>query len=108
MDDRPAGEVQCPEVSDPSPDSPHPVRKRIVDEGRPQECEQDKTAELHPLGKCTGDQRRRDHRKHHLEEHECMVRYGGRIIGIRFPSNPVEPEPFKRTDDAPYVWPEGE
>ena len=70
--------------------------------------EQDKTAELHPFGKCPGDQRRRDHRKHHLEEHECMVRYGGRIIGIRFPSNPVEPEPFKPTDDAPYVRPKGE
>ncbi len=82
MDDRPSGEVQRPEVSDPSPDSPHPVRERIVDEGRPQQREQDKAAELHPFGIGAGDQRRSDHRKHHLEEHEGLVRYRGSIIGI--------------------------
>ena len=47
-----------------------------------------KRAELYPFGKGPGDQRRRNHCEHHLEEHEGLVRYGRRIIGIGLHSQP--------------------
>ena len=82
MDDRPSGEVQRPKISDPAPDRPDPMGQRIVDKRRPEQGEDQKTAELHPLGEGAGHEGRRDHRKHHLKDHEGLMGHGRGIIDI--------------------------
>ena len=55
---------------------PDPVGQRVVDEGRPEQAEDHVGLEALPLGEGPGDQGGRDHREHHLEDHEGLVRDG--------------------------------
>src|SRR5215469_13867933 len=43
-----------------NPNQPTQSRQAVIDQERPQHHEQHYRAELHALGKCPGDQRRRD------------------------------------------------
>ncbi len=42
--------IEGPDAPQPPPCSPYPVSYGVIDEGRPQEREEDKGGELHPLG----------------------------------------------------------
>ncbi len=54
---------------------PNPVTKRAIDERSPKDRIDDHRAELHPLGKRTADQGRRDDEEHALEQHVRQPRH---------------------------------
>jgi hypothetical protein len=109
MDHNPAGKIETTEILHPSSRSPDPVGKRIIDESRPEEREDQKCGELHALCESADDQGRRDHRKHALENHKDRMRDGLGIIGMRLPSDGLQSRPFKAADNPPSrVRAEGE
>ena len=81
---------------------------RVVDEGRPEEREDEERAELHALGERADDEGRRDDREHHLEEHEQQVRDGGRVVGVGLDAHAVEAGPAQAADEAAVVGAEGQ
>ena len=103
MDDDPAGEIQRPEIAEPAPGSPDPVRQGIVDQGRPQDGEDEKGREFHPLREGADDQGRRDDGEHRLEDHEDLMRDRRRIVGVGLPADEVEPRPLQAADDPDPV-----
>ena len=112
-----AGEVQgidagalASEVErrEPAPSGEDPVGHGVVDEERPEEHEDEKSAELGPLGEGAGNQGRRDDGEHHLEYHERLVGYGGGV-GVRWRQPHVlEAEPGEIADDAALAGAEGQ
>ena len=89
------------------PAAPHPVRDRRVHEHRPEPEEQQVAAEPHPLGERPGDERRRDHREHHLEDHERRGR-NARRERHRSIADPPETHVFEPADQQAVIGPEGE
>ena len=70
VDDGAAGEVKRLELEQPAVSVPDPVAKRRVDDGDPEDGENQQRLERDALDERAGDQRRRDDREHHLEDHE--------------------------------------
>ena len=64
--------------------------------------------ELLPLGERAGDERGRDDGEHHLEEHEGLVRDGGRVVGVGRLPHAAQTQPVEAADDAALVGTEGE
>ena len=86
VDHRAAGKVQRPQLGQPAAAAPHPVRHRAVDEGEPQDREDQQGAELDPLHHRAGDQGHGDDGEHALEHHEGQVRDGRGIDSTRAPA----------------------
>ena len=87
VDDGAAGKVEHGQMTAERPIEvttfpPDHVRERAVNERQPEHHEQHEGAEFHPLRKGTGDERRRDDGKHHLEKHEGLRGHGGRVVGV--------------------------
>ncbi len=98
---KPAGEVQRPKVDpDPAAGPPDPVGDGIVDEGRPEQGEDEVGRELHPLGERARDQCRGDDREHELEDHEELVRDRRRVIGVGRQAHAPQPRPLQAADEA--------
>ncbi len=64
-------------------DAPDHVRHGAVDKERPEREKQGHGAELHALGKCAGDQGRRDDGEHELVDHVGLLGNGGGVVGVR-------------------------
>ena len=77
-----AGEVQDPQFIEPAALAPDPVGQRIIDQGDPDEAEEQEGLEAHPFYEGPGDQGRGDHREHHLEGGEEPVGNGLGVVGI--------------------------
>src|ERR1700693_529641 len=112
MDHGSSGKIKGPEIMKPSAsrsgDGPDPVGQRIVDKGGPEKGKDDKRGKLHPFGKGAGNQRRRNHREHHLENHEGLMRYRRRRIGVWIVPNTTQTKPGKAPDDPPFIRSKGE
>jgi hypothetical protein len=85
VNDRSAGEIEGTEFEQPAIASPHPVGDRGVHEGDPRNQEYQVGGELEALRNCARNKRRRDDRKHHLENCEqhrwdALVRLAGDIF----------------------------
>ena len=74
-----AGKIQRSHGTDPAA-APYPVGQRVVNQGAPQQAEDQEGGKLHALGKGAGDERRGDGREHALKRHEGEVRNG---VGVR-------------------------
>ena len=87
MDDRATSEVEdrnhsaeCPiKVTALAPDD---VGEREVNDRRPSNHQEDERTEFHSFGKGSGDQSWSDNGKHHLIDHECLLRDGRCVIEI--------------------------
>src|SRR2546428_813880 len=101
-----AREVERAELPEPAA-APDPVRDRVVDERGPEECEDDEGLEALALGERAGDERRRDHREHHLEDHVRLVRNGW-CIRTRVLADASECRPVEAADDPSNVRTERE
>src|SRR3989475_8754400 len=108
VDDGPAGEVERAELMKPSTRAPDPVRDRVVDECRPEQREEHEGLEALTFSERAADQGGRDNGKHHLENHEGLMRNGGRVIGVRREAHVVQSDPFEAADDMELVRSEGE
>ncbi len=67
VNDGAAGEIEGALFEEPAVDHPHPVGKRIIDQGGPEQDEQAVGGELDPLGQGAGDQGHGDHGEHALD-----------------------------------------
>ena len=76
VDDGAAGKIQGPQALEPAAVTPDPVGHRIIDQGGPEDHEDQKSAEFHALGKGAGDQGRGNDGKHGLVNHEGLMRNG--------------------------------
>ena len=104
-----ACEVQGAEIPKPSAHPPHPVTQGIVDKGRPEYGEGQKRGKLDPLGISPDDERRCDHRKHALKDHEGIMRDRCRVIGVGLPPHVPQTCPVEISDDSvPRVRTEGQ
>jgi hypothetical protein len=83
------------------------VRERRIDEGHPQQREDDERPEPHALGERATDQRRRDHRKHPLVHHEQHVGDRRRERARPLPDSAQKDE-VEPADQAADVGAEGE
>ncbi len=88
-----ACKIERAERFQPAASTPDPVADRIIHECRPEQAENDKCGKLHPLGKRACDQCRSNDCKHHLIDHEQLVRNRSGIIGIRRQSDALEAKP---------------
>ena len=52
------------------------------------------------FGERARDEGGRDHREHHLEDHERQVRHGRGVVGIWILTDSVEADPLESADDA--------
>ena len=86
--------------------APHPVCQRVVNQGAPQQAEDQEGGKLHALGKGAGDERRRDGGEHALEGHERQVRDGIRVRAGLAPY-PRQAEVVQVADDAADVRAKG-
>ena len=82
--------------------------ERIVDEGGPEQHEDQKAAELDPLCDRAGDEGRRDDGEHHLVDHEGLMGDGGGVAGIGLQADAVQADPGQAADQAVDVRPEGD
>ena len=105
VDHQPSCKIKGAEISDPSSHSPYPVGKGVVDKGGPQDEEDEVGFKLEPLGDRTRNESGRDHGKHHLKDHECLMGDGGRIIGKGIESYALQPDPLQASDDLPISGP---
>ena len=87
-----AGEVQDAQVVQPAALAPDPVGQGVIDQGHPDQAEEEKGLEPHPLHKGPGDQGRGDHREHHLEGGEEPVGNGLGVVGVGGRADAVEPQ----------------
>ncbi len=86
-----AGEIQRPQDVQPAALAPDPVGQGIIDQGHPDEAEDQKGFEAHPFHKGPGDQSRGDHREHHLEGGKEPVGNGLGIVRVGQGPHAVEP-----------------
>ena len=87
--------------------APYPVGDRVVHHRRPDQGEQDERLVAHALGEGTGDQGRRDHGEHGLEDHVGLVRHRRAVVGIRSQSDAVQAPPGKAAEHAAAdIWTE--
>ena len=107
VDDGAAGEIQGPQVAEPAADPPDPVGHRVINQGRPEQGENQEGGEFHPFGKGAGDQGRGDDGKHQLKNHKGLVRNGGGIILERRRPDSRETEPVQAADDPVQGGAEG-
>ncbi len=107
MHHRPSREVERAQLVQEAALAPDPVRERVVDERRPEHREEEERREPLPLGERAGDERGRDGREHHLEEHERLVRDGGGVPRVRRRAHATQAGPLEPADDAAAVGPEG-
>ena len=106
--DRSAGEVDgVQSTRSEKPPSPFPVRKRHVDDERPQTDEDEVTAKAHPLREGAGDECRRDHRELHLEGHVQQRRDRRRVRARRAADLPQH-DVGQAADDSPMICAEGQ
>src|SRR4030042_5791978 len=95
MNDKSSCKIKGAKIPDPATHAPDPMGERIVDKGCPQDEEDKISLEFKPLCKCAGDESGGNHRKHHLKDHECLVRNGGGVVGEGIKSHTVQTDPFK-------------
>ena len=103
-----AGEIQDPQGVQPAALAPDPVGQGIIDQGHPDEAEEQKGLEPHPFHEGPGDQGRGDHREHHLEGGEEPVGNGLGIIRVGGGPHAVEPQKVEPADEAADVRAEGQ
>ena len=105
MHNRAACEIKCGESPAQSgiqqtTFAPDHVRHGVVDHDRPQHHKDDHRAELHTLGECARDQRRRDDSEHELVHHESLLWNCRRIIGIGLRSYSVQEKMMEVADET--------
>ncbi len=103
-----AGKVEGAEFPQPAAGRPDPVGDRRVDQQRPESHEDDKGAELGPLGEGAGYQGGSDDGEHHLKDHERQMGYRRRVIGVRRLPHVAQEGPVEAADDAAVVGPESQ
>jgi len=106
--DGPACEVQRAELAQQPADAPDPVRDRVIDEGRPEQAEQQEGLEADALDERAGDERRGDDRKGHLEGGKGHVRDGPGVLGVRLRTDTRQPGKVEPADDPAEGGPKGE
>src|SRR5438045_2959670 len=79
--------------------APHPVRERVVEEGRPQEHVEREGGEAHALGEGARDERGRNDRERRLIDDEEDVR-NRRRHGARGPEDAFHAEEVEAADEA--------
>ena len=104
MHDRSAGEIQRREFSakrriQETALAPNHVSERSVDEQKPQREKKHRAAELHSFRSGTGNQGRRDDRKHQLINHEGCLRNGSGVIGIWIGADAAQERMLEPADD---------
>ena len=100
VDHQTAGEVHYTKATEPAAAAPDPVTDRVINKYRPKHRENHKRHEPDPLGKGSGDQRRRDYGKHALINHKHCLRNGRGVVRTWGRGDAVEPEPRQITDKA--------
>ena len=98
-----AREVERTHGVQPAARTPNPVRQRVVHEGGPQQAEQHEGLEPLALGEGPRDQRRGDHGKHHLKDHEGLVGDRRRIGRVGREPDAVQAQPGQAADQAVYI-----
>ena len=94
-----AGKVQRAQAAQPAT-APNPMGQGSIHDSYPQHGEDNECAELHPLGKGAGNQRRGDDGEHTLEYHKSLVRNVVRVwAGLRG-ADPGQAEPLQVTYDT--------
>ena len=83
------------------------MTQRKVNHRHPKHGEQYIRAELDPLGDCAADQRRRDDRKHHLEQHETLLRNRRGVIGVGRAADVLEQEILVRVSKERVAFAKG-
>ncbi len=103
-----AGEVDHPEVVEPPGRVPDPHRDRGVDEGRPEDDEDQQPLQPHPTGERADDERRRDRGELQLEGEVEERRDGRRISRVGRRPDVEEADIGERADHSPVAGAEGE
>src|SRR5918992_5074869 len=106
MNHRASGKIQSAHLAHPTLYAPYPMSERIIDESCPKNYKKQKRAELYAFCKRARNQCRRNDRKHHLVDHKGSMRNGGRIIGVGFRADSVQPKPIQASDQSANVWSE--
>jgi hypothetical protein len=112
MDDCAAGEVEDGDGSTGGPIeeaafTPDHVAEGQVDEGGPEEHENDVGAEAHAFGDGATDEGGGNDDEHHLEEHEALVGDGAGVVGIGGGADIVEEEVGKGVAEEGVPFGEG-
>ena len=102
-----AGKIHRTDCGEKTALSPYHMRQRVIDDQRPQGCEQKQCFEFHTAHQGTCDQSRCDHGKHHLKGAEDQMR---KIFCVRtgFHADAVQAEPAEISDDPQMVAAEGQ
>ena len=94
---RPDRGLGVPEPVHPSPNSPHHVGDRKIDDDHPSHTKDQQSTESHPLGDGAHDQCRGDDREHHLIHGEDIVGDPWAVVGIGVGIDSREPRPLETT-----------
>ncbi len=101
MDDDSAGKIEGAQLSHPAAHPPDPVGQRIIDQGGPEDRQDEERGELHPFRKGADDQGRGDDGEHRLKDHKHEMGNGGGVVCVGGASHPLQSRPFQGADDPP-------
>ena len=79
--------------------APDHVGHGAVDKQRPEREKDGHGAELHALGKCAGDERRRDDGEHELVDHVGLLGNGGGVVGVGRERDAAQKEVLEAADE---------
>jgi len=76
---------------------------RVIDQRRPQQAEDQEGLEADALHKRAGDQRRGDHRKHHLVSGEEQEGDGGGVVRVWRRSHAGQPQVAQAAHESAHI-----